>query len=93
MSDDFLNVDTPPAQKPLTKEEQLAREIEFAKLYVETFVLNPSGKKLLQHWDKTLLRRRLPVNATLNEYVSTEARRAFVQEILNNIELAQSRDF
>jgi hypothetical protein len=90
MTDSWLEVSTPAANKPLTQEEQHAKAVEFAKLYVEAFVFNPSGAQLLKHWDETLLRYRIPVNATINEYAAVEARRAFVQQIYNQIEFAQS---
>lgn len=90
MSDDWLNVAPVQQAKPLTQEEQHAKAVEFAKLYVEAFVLNPAGARLLEHWDKTLLRYRVSVNATINEYVAVEARRAFVQQIHNEIEFARS---
>lgn len=86
----WLDVSAPEAKQPLTQAEQHAKAVEFAKLYVETFVFNPSGAKLLQHWDKTLLRYRVPVNATINEYAAVEARRAFIQQIHNELEFARS---
>lgn len=91
MSDDAW-LDAPAAQvaQPLTREQQHAKAVEFAKLYVEAFVFNPSGAKLLEHWNKTLLHYRIPVNATINEYAAVEARRAFVQQIYNEIEFARS---
>jgi hypothetical protein len=76
--DAWLDVGTSAQVQPVTREQQHAKAVEFAKLYVETFVLNPSGAELLKHWDTTLLRYRIPVNATINEYAAVEARRAFV---------------
>lgn len=89
-TDSWLDVAAAPSTQPLTREEQHAKAVEFAKLYVETFVLNASGAKLLEHWDSTLLRKRIPVNATINEYAAVEAQRAFVQLIHNEIEFARS---
>lgn len=89
-TDAWLDVSTPAQAQPLTREQQHAKAVEFAKLYVETFVLNSSGAELLKHWDTTLLRYRIPVNATINEYAAVEARRAFVQQIHNEIEFARS---
>lgn len=89
-TEDWLDVSAPQAAQPITQEERHAKAVEFAKLYVEAFVFNPSGAKLLEHWDTTLLRYRVPVNATINEYAAVEARRAFVQQIHNEIEFARS---
>lgn len=89
-NDSWLDAPSAPVAQPMTREQQHARAVEFAKLYVEAFVYNSSGAKLLEHWDKTLLRYRVPVNATINEYAAVEARRAFVQQIHNEIEFARS---
>jgi hypothetical protein len=89
-TDSWLELSNQVDSKPLTQEEQHSKAVEFAKTYVEAFVLNPAGAKLLQHWDTTLLRYRIPVNATINEYAAVEARRAWVQQIYNQIEFAQS---
>lgn len=91
MSDDnWLDAPAAKVAEPMTREQQHAMAVEFAKLYVETFVFSSSGAKLLEHWNKTLLHYRIPVNATINEYVAVEARRAFVQQIYNEIEFARS---
>jgi hypothetical protein len=87
MSDeDFLSLQ--PIGSVMDADKQ--RAIEFAKLYVETFVLNPSGQKLLQHWTETFERKRTPINATLNDYVANERIRAFIQDIHGQIRFAQS---
>jgi hypothetical protein len=44
---------------------------------------------LLEHWERTLGRRRTPVNAQVQEYAANEALRAFVQGIREQIEMAQ----
>lgn len=85
---DFLDIDN--GSMTQTQKGHHADAVAFAKLYVEAFVLNPSGRQLLAQWDSALLRKRVPVNATVNEYVWAESRRAFVQEILQQIEFAQS---
>jgi hypothetical protein len=91
MSDDtWLDAPAVPVRQPMTRDEQQAKAVEFAKLYVEAFVFNPAGAKLLEHWNRTLLHYRIPVNATINEYAAVEARRAFVQQIYNEIEFARS---
>lgn len=69
--------------------EQKAHAIEFAKLYVAAFVHNPAGKKLLDHWTSTLMRERLGPNNTPGEYAWAESRRAFVQNIQQQIDFVQ----
>ncbi len=85
---DFLDIDNGAMTQ--AQKGHHADAVAFAKLYVETFVLNPSGRALLEHWDSRLLRKRVPVNASLNEYVAVEAQRTFIQDILQQIEFAQS---
>lgn len=80
----FLDID----QTETAARARAEQELEFAKLYVDCFVHNPAGRQLLEHWDDTLLRYRVPVNASLNEYVAVEARRAFVQQIKDQIRMA-----
>lgn len=84
MSSSFLDID----QTETTARQRAERELEFAKLYVDVFVNNIAGRTLLEHWDETLLRYRVPVNASLNEYVAVEARRTFVQQIKDQIRMA-----
>lgn len=79
--DDFL--DTGEAQEQVRQDA-----INYAKLYVATFVHTPAGVKLLADWDKRLLHRRIPVNAPHTEYAAVEAVRQFVHDIHAQIELA-----
>jgi hypothetical protein len=74
-----------------TQQEQVRKALDFARLYVEVFVNSPAGARLLEHWDTTLVRKRVPVNATQNEYVATEAQRAFVQGISDQIRIVQAQ--
>ena len=62
--------------------------IDYAKLYVATFVHTPAGVKLLEDWDTRLLRKRIPINAPHTEYAAVEAVRQFVHDIHAQIELA-----
>lgn len=75
------------APTPVTS-EQAAREIEFAQLYM-VFEQDARGRALLDHWQKTIGRRRLPPTASLQEYAFAEGQRMFVQGIQEQIEKAQ----
>jgi hypothetical protein len=68
---------------------QAQRAVEFANLYTAVFVSNDAGRQLLAHWTQAL-NKRVPVNATLNDYVAVEAQRAFVQDIHNQIAIART---
>jgi hypothetical protein len=68
---------------------QAAKAVEFANLYTAVFVSNDAGRQLLAHWTQAL-QKRVPVNATINEYAATEAQRAFVQDIHNQIAIART---
>lgn len=81
-TEDFLDIDPPQGKHAAAR--------TYAKLYVAAFVDNPAGAELLRDWNDRLLKARIPVNATINEYVATEARRAFVQAIHEQIALARS---
>ena len=80
--DDFL--DTGNTQQAAMRNDA----IDYAKLYVATFVHDPAGARLLADWDKRLLHKRIPVNAPHTEYAATEAVRQFVHEIHAQIALA-----
>jgi hypothetical protein len=66
-----------------------AKAVEFANLYTAVFVSNDAGRQLLAHWTQAL-NKRVPVNATINDYVAIEAQRAFVQDIHNQIAIART---
>jgi hypothetical protein len=83
---DWLNSDGPDPQREL----QRRQAVEFAQQYVYLFAENPTGKRLLDHWTRTLARKRVPVNATIQEYAATEAVRAFIEEIHAQIRIAQT---
>lgn len=62
--------------------------IDYAQLYVATFVDNPAGARLLADWDARLLHKRIPVNAPHTEYAAVEAVRQFVHDIHAQLDLA-----
>jgi hypothetical protein len=68
---------------------QKQKEVEFAQNYL-IFRDNPQAKTLLQHWDKCLLRKRIPVCSELQQYAAVEAVRDFIQRIHEQIELAET---
>ncbi len=79
--DDFL--DTGEQQAAIRNDA-----IDYAKLYVATFVQDPAGARLLADWDARLLHKRIPVNAPHTEYAAVEAVRQFVHDIHAQIALA-----
>lgn len=83
MSDDFLSLDDDEARAA-----QRAAALETASLYL-VFVTDERGRQLLALWDKTLRKRRTPVNAQVQEYAANEALRAFVEGLYDQIELAK----
>jgi hypothetical protein len=83
VSEDFLSLDAVDSRI-----DQHNKALEFAKLYVETFVLNESGRALLAHWTQTYAQKRTPIDATLNQYVAAETMRAFIQGVHDQITFA-----
>jgi hypothetical protein len=81
--DDFLDMDAPNAR-------QRNEAIDYAQLYVATFVHNPAGVRLLADWSERLLHKRIPVNAPHTEYAAVEAVRQFVHDIHAQIALAST---
>lgn len=51
------------------------------------FATDPRGVQLLEMW-REVAQRRVPVNATIDEYARAEAVRSFVQTIEDHIKLA-----
>ena len=84
MTDDFLNEGQGDA-----REAQRAAALDFARLHT-IFTLDERGKKLLEVWDQTFLRKRIPITASHAEYAAVEATRAFVQVIHDQIRLAKT---
>lgn len=68
---------------------QREQELNFAKLYVATFVQTESGRKLLEHWVNQHMKQRLQPNNTHADYVWAESRRSFIAGILDQIELVK----
>jgi len=84
------DVDWLEADNTEAVETARTQEIEFAKNY-EIFVTDPRGKAIFEHWEKTLLRKVTPADATLQEYAADNAVRDFINKIQYQIELAQER--
>lgn len=72
------------------RQDMKQAQIEFAKLHM-VFVTNPAAAELLQHW-VDLAERRVPVGSSLDVYARTEALRAFMKTIKEQIEIAKSHD-
>lgn len=85
MTTDFLNLDSREDQ-----EVRRQKAVEFAQQYVYVFVDNPAGRQLLDHWTRTLARKRVPTDSSIQTYAATEAVRAFIEEIHSQIHLAQT---
>lgn len=80
---DFLDMNAASDAQAANK----AARLEVASLYL-VFTRDPVAKRLLAMWDEQLGRKRVPVNATVQEYAATEAVRAFVDGIHRQIEFA-----
>lgn len=72
----------------VTEDEQ-RKALDFAKLYL-VFETHPAAKAILAQWDKTLRRRRIAVNASLQEYAAHCAQRDFVEAIHQQLEFAHN---
>lgn len=71
------------------REAQRQSAVNFAQAYL-VFVDDSRARELLDYWDRTLMNRRVPVTATLQEYAAAEAIRAFIAGIHQQLELAKS---
>ena len=89
VGEDWLDADARDPISAATLDEQKAAAVETSRMYL-LFVDDSRGRELLARWDKTLRRRRVPVNATIQEYAAVEAVRDFVESIYRHIEFAQS---
>lgn len=83
---DFLDLSPPD------KSAQQANAIAFANKYM-IFTSSDDGKDLLAHWEETLMNKRTPIGASINEYAANEALRAFVAGIKAQIKIAQTGRF
>lgn len=81
---DWLDISTPVQQAT-----ELAG-LEFAKLYL-VFESDPRAKRILDHWRETLLHKRTPTNASIQEYAANEAVRCFIAGIEGQLKQARSR--
>jgi hypothetical protein len=84
VSDDFLDL------SDTVREEQRDKAVEYAKLYLATFVHNPAGARLLAEWEERVVRKLTHVNAPHTEYAANEAVRQFVLGIKQQIVLAST---
>lgn len=82
---DWLDEEAPAA----ARESQRVLAVTFAQHYL-VFEQDPRARALLEHWTKTLSRRRTPVGAPVQEYAANEALRAFVDSIHDQLALAHS---
>lgn len=82
----WLELDSGPEKGDVAQAER-----EFAQLYYDLFVTNPTGAKLLAHWDETILRRPTAVNSPVQQYAWDEGQRAFIRGIKGQILLAQQQ--
>jgi len=85
-----VNADPRDPVSPDAKLEQHNKALAFAQLYYATFVENKQGAQILEHWEKTLRKKRVPVNAPHTEYAATEAVRDFIEGIYSQIDFARS---
>lgn len=91
VSGDWLSKDVRDTDVQTTvRDAQRKVDVDRAQIYVGAFVDSPAGRKLLEHWDNEVLGLRVSVNATLSDYVATEAVRNFVRKIHDQIRLAQT---
>lgn len=67
--------------------KQREQNLEFARLH-KVFEEDPRGRELLEFWQKTVMRKRVPANATLQEYAAHEAVRCFIQTIEDQLRFA-----
>lgn len=84
--DDLAFLDGPEKSDPSIAER------EFAQLYVEVFVHNPAGAKVLAQWERGVFWKMTPTNAPVTQYAADEALRQFIRGIRGQIErVAQAR--
>ncbi len=81
--DEFLNADA-------KRETLRVAGVDYALLYVDAFVRNPAGARLLADWDERLARKTVATNAPITEYAANNAVREFVNNIKGQIQLAQT---
>lgn len=93
MGEAWLELDEPDQflapPEGASREEQFAKALEFAKLYL-VFVTDERARRLLEQWDAAYTHKRVSVNATIAEYAANEAMRTFIQAIKDQIKFAQT---
>lgn len=70
------------------RERQRLASLDLAKCHA-IFETDPRGQKLLDLW-RDLAKRRVPVNASIDEYARAEAIRSFVQTIEDQLKFAKT---
>lgn len=70
--------------------DQRQQAIEFARNY-EVFRTDSRGAALLKQWDTVYRRRRTPVDSTVQVYAADAAMREFIENIYQQLELAQEQ--
>jgi len=70
------------------REAQRQSAVEFAQAYL-VFVDDSRARELLDYWDRTLMNRRVPVDASIQQYAAAEALRAFIAGIHQQIALGR----
>jgi hypothetical protein len=81
---DWLDDESVAASRTARNEQR----VEFARNYL-VFETDARARALLEHWDATVLRRRTPVGASLQQYAADEAIRAFVGGIHDELRIAR----
>lgn len=82
---DLLNLDNRE-----NAEAQRIAAVQFAQHYFDAFVRNPAGRVILEHWTRTIARKAVPVDSSIQKYAAAEAVRAFIEGINAQIQLAQT---
>ena len=65
------------------------QNLEFARLH-KVFDEDARARELLDFWRRTVVRKRVPVNASIQEYAAHEAVRAFISVIEDQLRFAQT---
>lgn len=87
MTEDWLST----GPEPTDQQKAMQREaLKLAQLHLAVFARNPDGVALLTQWTDRMRRKRVPVNASVQEYAAVEAVRDFIEGIHRQIELASA---
>jgi hypothetical protein len=85
MSEDWLNANSAVTDQQKTMQREA---LTLAQLHVAVFARSPAGADLLAQWTDRMRKKRVAVNASVQEYAAVEAVRDFVEGIHRQIELA-----